>query len=1375
MKNVNVVLALFLLLAIPATTFGGEADTKAERLLAEGLQRREDGDLQEALHAFQEALDLYRNEGDRGGQAVALKELGNTHQLLGEHRKAIEFQRECLEIAKDLLDPDLQARAHVNLGISLQAMGLNDQAKMHYEQSLSMARQDGNRPVEAIVLFNQASLLMAQGEDQAALAPLESLVVLTSQLKDDAKQIGARVYLGLALSNLQKRPEAVAQYRAALDLLGKIRNPVQEGTVLNALAHEFHRLGDLPQAVAYSRQALAVGRAIEDPEIQKNALRGLALSYLALQDHANLVDTAQQLRELAQRSADSVSEESAVLNLALAYTDLDEEARALQAYRDLLALARKNGNKKNVAASLQALGDAASLNESHDEAIALYRELLVVAREIPDPAREGTTLTSLGVQYEALDRGEDALDAYEQALALAVRIDDKFGQSKALRKRGIARLKRGEVLAGINDLDRGLALNEEVLAEWEKEGVPGVAGASTDMQASFRSMTAALQGIAEIVYGPGGPGEEEALNVRRIVERALSRARRQEDRDSEAKLLATLSDLSLRGGEIERALDLGSQALAIAREARSDQAEAEALRVLALVHTQRGDPDSAIPFEQELLALAVRLDDPKIQAMALSMLAVDHLQKHDLPQASDTARQAQEIAERLQERDLQATASHVLMVASDLRMDSVGTLFWGEKTLNLARELKDRGLEIQALRILGEAHLHRGDHVRAIATCQEGTQVATGPAAVLFLRCLGKGHDALQDFEKAEELLQRALSAVSGTDDPATEATVLDALGSHFFLRGKSEEGAIYFERGARAHARVPDNSLAKASAELSLAVARTLQSRTREAITALESSLELLESSDDPKFAMLRSELQAGVLGLLVSCHVSMNQADKALAYAERRWNIAKSRTSESGRAAALHSLGLSLFRAGRFDAAEQRLREGAAVWEAIYQSLDIADPWAKATALESQNDTYDLLQQVLVEAGRQEAALEVAERSRGRVFAEGAPPTLEAIRRLAREKNVTLVVYSVLHDPAGFLLPGRLRDEQPTSERDLFLWVVKPTGDIAFAQFDLRSLRQRAPGSLAALVRVLRYEIGGRDRGRGVEPLARTEGGGSLRQLSDLLITPIVRHLPLTPEERVVFIPHGPLFLVPFPALTHPSGPALIEQHTILWAPSLKALAAIPGRELRADWKGEDILMVGDPDIAPELTVGPYNLQKLSGARDEATTLAAELQTQALLENNAGKREILQLFPQYRLLHLASHGLLEGFGDPLLPGALVLAPSKDDNGLLTAREIAGLSLRADLAVLSACDTGRGRITSDGVSGLSSALLKAGVPNVVVSLWEVPDEATRALMIRFYRELKANPDPARALRQAMLAVKRESEFSRPRSWAGFTLIGGMR
>jgi CHAT domain-containing protein len=151
----------------------------------------------------------------------------------------------------------------------------------------------------------------------------------------------------------------------------------------------------------------------------------------------------------------------------------------------------------------------------------------------------------------------------------------------------------------------------------------------------------------------------------------------------------------------------------------------------------------------------------------------------------------------------------------------------------------------------------------------------------------------------------------------------------------------------------------------------------------------------------------------------------------------------------------------------------------------------------------------------------------------------------------------------------------------------------------------------------------------------------------------------------------------------------------------------------------------------------------------------------------------------PQAKLIHLATHGLMDDFKGLGVPGALALAPSEgsrtlassgNSDGLLTAGELLNLRLNADLVVLSACDTGRGKITGDGVIGLSRSLISAGAPSVIVSLWAVPDGPTAFLMTEFYRNLQKTPDKAQALRQAMLATQKS--YSDPVNWAAFVLIG---
>jgi CHAT domain-containing protein len=177
---------------------------------------------------------------------------------------------------------------------------------------------------------------------------------------------------------------------------------------------------------------------------------------------------------------------------------------------------------------------------------------------------------------------------------------------------------------------------------------------------------------------------------------------------------------------------------------------------------------------------------------------------------------------------------------------------------------------------------------------------------------------------------------------------------------------------------------------------------------------------------------------------------------------------------------------------------------------------------------------------------------------------------------------------------------------------------------------------------------------------------------------------------------------------------------------------------------------------------------LSPLPGAEAEARSIAPLLNTQAITGAQGTKAAIVQKMSQASIIHLATHGLLDDVRG--LASAIALAPSGNDNGLLTAEEIFDMKLQASLVVLSACNTGEGRITGDGVIGLSRSLISAGVPSVIVSLWRVADAPTAELMRSFYQNLQNNPNKAQALRQAMLTTMKT--HSDPRDWAAFTLIG---
>jgi CHAT domain-containing protein len=264
-------------------------------------------------------------------------------------------------------------------------------------------------------------------------------------------------------------------------------------------------------------------------------------------------------------------------------------------------------------------------------------------------------------------------------------------------------------------------------------------------------------------------------------------------------------------------------------------------------------------------------------------------------------------------------------------------------------------------------------------------------------------------------------------------------------------------------------------------------------------------------------------------------------------------------------------------------------------------------------------------------------------------------------------------------------------------------------------------------------------------------------LKKLYQLLIKLIEEFLPTDPEAKVVFIPHQALFLVPFAALREQSGKYLIEKYTIAYSPSIQVLAYT--EKLRDRPQATEALLVGNPT---------NNLRDLPNAEIEVNAIAQFFKTKAIIGKDATKDVILTKISEARIIHLATHG---DFNDK---DGLESSISFDYDGkkaiALTAEEILKLNLKAELVVLSACNTAKGKITGDGVIGLSRAFILAGTPSIIVTLWSIPDAETGKLMPVFYQNLQANSDRAQALRQAMLTTMRD--YPHPRNWAAFTLIG---
>ncbi|MEO8893565.1 MAG: CHAT domain-containing tetratricopeptide repeat protein [Coleofasciculaceae cyanobacterium] len=529
----------------------------------------------------------------------------------------------------------------------------------------------------------------------------------------------------------------------------------------------------------------------------------------------------------------------------------------------------------------------------------------------------------------------------------------------------------------------------------------------------------------------------------------------------------------------------------------------------------------------------------------------------------------------------------------------------------------------------------------------------------------------------------------------------------------------------------------------------------------------------------------EGSIINNIGEVYRNLGQYPQALKYYEQSLVISKEVGNKAVEGTTLGNIGAAYNKLGRYADAEKTLFAAIEVSESLRPGLTDA---SKIAIFETQANPYRFLQQALIAQNKTNMALEIAERGRARAFVEllaqrqssnpnnqltVKPPTIQQIQQIAKTQNATLVQYSIVYDE--FKNQGK----QEWRQSALYIWVVKPTGEVAFKQVDLKLL----PTPLADLVNNSRRFIGVRGRVVAVESTEESvikdkNSANKLQQLHQILIQPIAQFLPTDPNSRVIFVPQASLFLVPFAALQDEQGKYLIEKHTILTAPAIQVLELTHQQRQRVEeihkspLQGKDILVMGNPTMPsiPDATGKLEQLPSLPGAETEAKAIAKLLNTQAIIGKDATKANILKQLKTARIAHLATHGLLDDFKLSGIPGAIALAPSGNDNGLLTASEIFDLKLNAELVVLSACDTGRGDIKGDGVIGLSRSLISAGVSSIIVSLWSVPDAPTASLMTEFYRQLPQNPNKATALRNAMLTTMKQ--HPNPRDWAAFTLIG---
>ncbi|MHC5854782.1 CHAT domain-containing protein [Nostoc sp.] len=702
-----------------------------------------------------------------------------------------------------------------------------------------------------------------------------------------------------------------------------------------------------------------------------------------------------------------------------------------------------------------------------------------------------------------------------------------------------------------------------------------------------------------------------------------------------------------------------------------------------------------------------------------------------------------------------------------------------QQSLAISRKIKDKSNEGRLLNNIGAVYRNLGEYHKALEYSQQALsllkEIGDRGGEGTTLNNMGVFYSSIGEYLKALDYYLQSLAISREIGDRAKEGSLLNNIGQVYRNLGKYTKALEYSQQA--------------------LLLLREMRFRGEEVVTLnnigqvysnlgdYEKALNFYQQSLVLSKQIRDIESEGKTLKNIGEVYSQLGQNHKAIEFINRSLSIARQIKNRPDEEQTLSILGSILFELGNFQEAEKTLFDAIQISESLRTGL--ADAY-KVSIFETQINTYRHFRDILVAQNKTDDALLITESSRSRAFLELLsrrlspnqniplsikPPNIQQIKQIAKEQNATLVEYSISY--RDFKVQGK----KQTQESELLIWVIKPSGEVTFRRIDLKFLWQQQKISLADLVVNSRNSIGVVRGKLIVAPVDEKHLQKPLQQLYKLLIEPIADLLPTDQKAHIVFIPEQSLFLVPFAALQDSTGKYLIEKHTILTAPAIQVLNLTHQQRLKP--RPTDLqaaLVVGNPTM-PKVTTklgdSPKQLSNLPGSEQEAKEIAKLFNIQAFTGNQAIKAKILPKLSQARIIHLATHGLLDDVKGLGVPGAIALAPSGNgelNDGLLTADEILDLKLNADLVVLSACDTGSGRITSDGIIGLSRSFFAAGVPSVIAALWSVPDEPTASLMTEFYHNLQQNPDKAQALRQAMLTTMQK--YPDPRNWATFTLIG---
>ena len=851
--------------------------------------------------------------------------------------------------------------------------------------------------------------------------------------------------------------------------------------------------------------------------------------------------------------------------------------------------------------------------------------------------------------------------------------------------------------------------------------------------------------------------------------------------------------------------------LAIAQINKNTEEKADAYYNLARAYSFFSDFHQEIEYLKQYLSVAEEVGDRAGSAgWAYGNLGCAYESLGDYQRAIEYHNQHIRIAKEVGNRASEGCAYGNLGLTYHNLEEFQRAIECHNQHLRIAKELGNRACEGKAYDGLGSAYHSLKEFQRAIECFHQNVRIAKEVGDRAREGCaygnLGGAYRDLEEFQRAIEYSSQHLSIAKEVGDRACQSKAYATLSNTYLRLGKYQraieyakecltiaredgdrvqEGRAYFNLGLAYHS-LENFPLAMKCHRKHLSIAEEVGDRQEKGraylhIGEVHRSLgDVLQAMEYFKRCLSNAkkigdkEGQGGAYCRLGNCHFTVRNFKEAIECYKHHLRIAEEIGNRITEACAHTKLGHALWKSHSLNEALEHYRCCVKIYDTI-RANSISEDQLKISFRKLNREAYTQLWHVLVMLQRNDEALYAAERGRAQALLDALKVTYgltslspwsieseEEVRNISRKTTVLTVFLALQKKAVNMWVLGKednpifrqakieIRSEHTDSFTLLLDTVLKKIRAGVGIRCENRSMDQLSDDSTSST----------RDDEKTSEPSQETTD--CLRPLYDVALGHIED---LLDGDELIVVPDGALSKAPWAALS--------ETLRIRTVASLTSLKVITDSPIEYHSKS-GALLVGDPCLK-KITDKRGNpiYDPLKYARMEVEMIGEILKSQPLTGEDATKEAVLQRIGSVALIHIAAHGRKE-------TGEIVLAPDprrgskppKEEDCIMKMSHIQAVKLRARLVVLSCCHSGQGEVSSEGVVGMARAFLFAGARSVLASLWAIDDEATMMFMKSFYQQLARGESASVALQRAMKCLRDSQDFSAPKYWAPFVLMG---